>query len=719
MTTLWIVHRDAGRRAVLARLAGAGEDTILGDPADRLFEASPPASVVLLGLAGDFEAELEFAHRFAPLLPGARWVLVAERADVEDAQRLFDTLDATVLPYPPSAEGLRRLLRGTPRRRGVDALSERRLRDAVASRFARWLSGLELPELRRALDPRLGRAPLLVRGEPGTGRSLLAHYVHVLGPTTGGTLVVVPCDAGTGADDVRALLVDAARRARARSALAVLLEDVDQLSPAVQREIRPWIELAPPLPHSAWLRWLATAGEVDAAPELDPGLAQALAAIPIRLPPLRESAERIVAAAEDVAQAFADATGTRLRRFTPEALDVLRAHPWPGNLRELEAVVTRTLAADAEDPISPASLRFDAEPRIAPPRRREPAPVSEPAPEAPPPETAEDETWRRMQEEEPAVEAVPEPGIDFDLPAPPAEPAPGVPTPPPEPAAEVPAPRAPAPGEGEPGVGEPVRPEAAGRAHGTREPEGESEGLFGRRAPSGPAAPADLVGDSALRRFLGAISHELGNSVVPLRTAAALLPERFADPEFRARFGEIVRTDSQRIESVLERLSRFVAFGPPGRTELDLVQMVLDILEAERPEVESRQLLVLRELDARTGHALGDPLQLRFALEAVLRKTVELAAPRSDLYLASRHHPRGLRGAPALRLLIRFKTAGRVAPGSHDRGTSLSETALDLLLAEAILRAHNGRFVLDHSEGMETLLVLDFPAPQYPEDASR
>jgi signal transduction histidine kinase len=224
-------------------------------------------------------------------------------------------------------------------------------------------------------------------------------------------------------------------------------------------------------------------------------------------------------------------------------------------------------------------------------------------------------------------------------------------------------------------------------------------------------APAQLVGDRALRRFLSSISHELGNSVMPLRTAAVLLAERFNDPELRARFGEIVQTDSRRIEEVLARLLRFASFGPPARSALDLSELLDALVDEQRPELETRQVLLLRELERDQPHVLGDPAQIRFGLEALLRRALQLVKVRGDLYLASRFHPHGLRGAPSIRMLLRFRTAARILPVGSAEGASLSETALDLLLTEAIARAHGGRFTLDAGESMETVVLIDLPAP--------
>ncbi len=652
MPTLWIVHRDAGRRAVLARLAGAGEDTILGDPSDRLFEGSPPADAVLLGLSGDFEAELEFAHRFAPRLESARWILVTEAGDAADAKRLFDTLDAEILGYPPMPDALRARLRAAARRRPSEPLSERRSRDVLAARFARWFGGVELPEVLRALDPRLARTPVLILGEPGTGRSLLAHYLHAFGGTTGGALVRVRCHPALGSEALLGAIGQEARSERARRSLCVVLEDVDRLEPSVQREIRSWIELTalPVLAHSSFVRWIATAGDAtgDEALHLEPSLRHALSALPIRLPALRESRGRIEGLVADGAEAFSAATGSRRRSFSPEALETLGGHPWPDNLRELEAVVQRTLAGTSEDPVGVSSLRFDPEPL----RRagwEEPAglggasyaPAEPLAAVAPAPPSPEEETWALVRDEAPAG---------------------------PEQFAPIAAPT----------------------------PE---------RKP-----PADLVTDHELRRFLGAISHEIGNAAVPLRTAAALYAERLQDPDVKERFARLVETDARRLDDVLARLARFASFDAPKRAPVDLAALVESLVAERRTDLETRELLLLSELERAAPPALGDEEQLRFGLDALLRKATQIARPRGDLFLASRHHAHGLRGSPSVRVLLRFHGGAAPKASGVPNGLSLSESALDVLLAEAIVRAHGGRLTVDAADGGETVVLVDLPA---------
>jgi DNA-binding NtrC family response regulator len=224
MSRLWIVHRDSRQRAALARLAAAPEDATLGAPGDPQFDVAPPGEVILLGLAGDWEAELEYAHAVQARVRGAHWILLAEAAARDEALQLFDTLSAEFLAYPPMPDTLRAKIREARRMPPALALSQRASRQAVAARFSCWFSDLEVPELLRALDPRLADVPLLIRGEAGTGRNLLAQYVHWYGGAAAGAFIHLPCAQDTRADQILEALAEAGRSSGMPLASTLCLE---------------------------------------------------------------------------------------------------------------------------------------------------------------------------------------------------------------------------------------------------------------------------------------------------------------------------------------------------------------------------------------------------------------------------------------------------------------------------------------------------------------
>ncbi len=331
---IWIVHPDPRIQRFLARLCGEGELWMgAADATD--FPGEPAPEVVVLG-AADVEGALEFAHRVSGSHPRAGWVLIREPGVGEAELRArFAGLDAQILPYPPDPPALRAALRvartGHSR---AESLGERRHREAVASRFARYFQDLALPDIEQVRRASRG---LLVRGEPGTGRLLFARAAHLL--AGGGPFLHLPCDAHSEAAELGHRITAAATGRH----LTLCLENLDRVSPELQRELVNWIELGVPrLPLAPEdLRWVATIDEHGA---LLPELIDALAPLPVHLPPLRERPEAIRPFALATVEQWTRARGIE-RRLGEDALTRLEAWRWPGNLRELESVVLRLLAS--------------------------------------------------------------------------------------------------------------------------------------------------------------------------------------------------------------------------------------------------------------------------------------------------------------------------------------------------------------------------------------
>jgi len=639
MASLWIVHREPAFRAALARLAAAPADAVAGAPGEAVFDTAQAPDAVLLGLAGDLEGELEFTHRVAPRLRGSDWILLGDAERLDAARRLFDSLPAAFLTYPPEPAALRAAIREAAARLEAEPLplSQRAARDTLSDRFARGFADLELPELLRALDPRLGGVPLLILGEPGSGRSTLARYVHQFGATAGGALVEIPCTPAASADELLDAIASAQRRPRSRRACSLWLEDVGLLQVAVQRLVRGWIDFALPegVLRTRAIRWIATSDGTGLGPELR----RSLGRLTLRVPPLRERAGLVLNLAQATALSWSQARGLRPRLLDPEALAVLEQYPWPGNLSELEAVVEQSLAASAANPLGPQDLLLDAEPF---------APLDAAA------------FGALIEEEE-------EPGVE----------------------------------PGRPGEGHRIQIEST-------EPEAE---------PAGGAAPTEEAqGDLAaeppqsLRMLAAAVAHEVRNPLTAVRTFAELLPERYADPDFREHFARLASKNMARVDEVLLRLDRLASFPPPQPRPVDVGRLLEEELDKRREEIHERRLLVLEELDRSHPQALCDPEQLRFAFEALIDKSLDLVPARGDLYLASKRHATGLRGEPSIRVLLRYRGPEAAASAPQLPEVSPAANALEFAIAEMLIRSQGGTLALDTSDRNETVIVLDLPA---------
>jgi DNA-binding NtrC family response regulator len=215
-------------------------------------------------------------------------------------------------------------------------------------------------------------ATVLITGETGTGKELVARAIHQYSARAAAPFVAVNCAAIP-----RELLESelfghargaftgavAARPGRFREAEGgtLLLDEIGDMDPAMQAKILRALQdrVIQPVggaPEPVALRILAAThrdlGQAIAAGSFRADLYYRLAVLPIRLPPLRDRPEDIL----PLAAHFLHQAGRRgAPVLSPDAGRRLLAHPWPGNVRELRnamervAALVRTAVVEAED----------------------------------------------------------------------------------------------------------------------------------------------------------------------------------------------------------------------------------------------------------------------------------------------------------------------------------------------------------------------------------
>lgn len=236
-----------------------------------------------------------------------------------------------------------------------------------------------LPSLRRGFGELAriapGRAPIVLQGEPGTGKELLAPAVHRLSGRYG---PLIPFNCGELAEDVVAAelfghiegaVAWASEAApgliRASHAGTLFLDEVAQLPPSAQSALVRVLEEGAVLPIGGTaatpvdvrlivathrdLRVLVGEGK------LREDLYHHLAGFTFQLPPLRERCEDLsLLIAPMLGAPPAGESGERT--FLPEAARMLLGYDWPGNLRQLENSVAGALAAAGPGPVGPEHL---------------------------------------------------------------------------------------------------------------------------------------------------------------------------------------------------------------------------------------------------------------------------------------------------------------------------------------------------------------------------
>jgi len=191
--------------------------------------------------------------------------------------------------------------------------------------------------------------PVLISGEPGTGREPLARAIHRGSARRDGSLVDLDCSGFEAEGESRL-----ARAVEDANGGTLLLQGVDELPPALQAALLTALERATMPP-----RLIATCdplpGGAGGGPRLSPELLDRLAGVQVELPPLSKRREDIPLLAAEALEDAARQSGQEVKTCAPEAIEVLAAAEWPGNVRQLRAVL-REASVLAPGPVVTAEL---------------------------------------------------------------------------------------------------------------------------------------------------------------------------------------------------------------------------------------------------------------------------------------------------------------------------------------------------------------------------
>lgn len=211
--------------------------------------------------------------------------------------------------------------------------------------------------------------PVLIIGESGAGKSLLAMTIHYSSPKRHMPCVTMKC-AGIREHELKSRLFGQAESrpgVLAKSAGGTLIIDaVDQLPSFVQKEllkvlaerageVRADSENSAGQSGQATARLISTSGS-ELSTRATSGifmedLIYRLGEITIRIPPLRERREDIVDLAEIALRAANRAYGKKVTKLSRTALDFIRHYDFPGNIRELFLVLNRAVRETPRDTI--------------------------------------------------------------------------------------------------------------------------------------------------------------------------------------------------------------------------------------------------------------------------------------------------------------------------------------------------------------------------------
>lgn len=230
-----------------------------------------------------------------------------------------------------------------------------------------------MQELFQTLEAVAGSdASVLITGESGTGKELVARAIHQRSERRDGPFIAVNCAAlpgnileselfGHEKGAFTGAIKDKAGYFEQADKGTLFLDELTEMPYDVQAKLLRALEtqtfrrVGGTRDIKVDVRVLAASNrqvhEAVAEKQLREDVFYRLAVVEIDLPPLRERVEDIPLMASDFLRRFASANNKTIRRFTPEAMEVMLNYPWPGNVRELRNAIERAVILCKADEI--------------------------------------------------------------------------------------------------------------------------------------------------------------------------------------------------------------------------------------------------------------------------------------------------------------------------------------------------------------------------------
>jgi transcriptional regulator with AAA-type ATPase domain/tetratricopeptide (TPR) repeat protein len=233
--------------------------------------------------------------------------------------------------------------------------------------------------------------PVLIQGETGTGKGLVAHLIHEMGPRAGASFVDVNCaaipdtlleaelfgferGAFTDARQAKEGLLHVAHRG------TIFLDEIGLMPDALQVKLLKAIEdhavrrlgSTRPEPADAWVL-AATSEDLSAAirtRRFREDLYHRIAVLTVQLPPLRERGADILLLAHHYLDRSCSEYGLPAKALSSDAESALLGYSWPGNVRELANLMERVALLSEAEQVTAAVLRLPRAPRVPSPPGR-------------------------------------------------------------------------------------------------------------------------------------------------------------------------------------------------------------------------------------------------------------------------------------------------------------------------------------------------------------
>ena len=378
-----IVDDEKNIRATLAVcVEGLGAEALAVGTGDAALAAigRQPYDLAFVDLALGTESGLDLLPKLLGEEASLAIVLITAYGTIETAVEAMRRGAWDYLPKPFTPAQIRHLIEKFKTQRHLTARVaelERRLADEVpdveiASRSAAMHAVLDMAARVAVTD-----APVLITGENGTGKSILARAIHNQSPRAQSPFVVTNCPtlseellASELFGHVRGAFTGAVRDQAGRVEVAeggtLFLDEIGEIPPSLQSKLLRFLQekdferVGETRTRHGNVRIIAATNrdlEADVkAGRFREDLFYRLNVVEVRMPPLRERREDILPLARAFLSSFTRATRPMAPEISQAAAMALERHDWPGNVRELRNTIERIAILWPTSVVEPEAL---------------------------------------------------------------------------------------------------------------------------------------------------------------------------------------------------------------------------------------------------------------------------------------------------------------------------------------------------------------------------